>query len=241
MLLEFLQQPVVHAATGEVAGVELLSRLGGQPPSSVLGSNTSGWLALDMGSLAHIRGGCVLGRGRGMVFVNLSRHIARHPWSLSAFLSACQQAMERSWVDIVVELDEEITLPDWEIVSLAHHIRSLGMQAAMDDHRGSPACYQRSRLACWDLIKVCAQNRPIESACVDIQNLAASGVPIVAEAIETASARRAVVDAGATYIQGWHTGYPVSVWEDVLVSPLGSDGTVPHASGIACHSAAPPS
>ncbi|OGT89424.1 MAG: hypothetical protein A2286_06045 [Gammaproteobacteria bacterium RIFOXYA12_FULL_61_12] len=223
MLLEYLQQPIVHAGTGEIAGVELLARFDGQPPAGILGDRASGWLALDLGGLSHIRDGDLRGR-QGAVFVNLSRHVVRYEWATDTFLQVCRRAQDQCLTRIVVEIDEETDLPDPGMSALAQRVRATGLLCAMDDHRGSPFCYRRSDLGCWDFIKVCSRNRPIESACKDIQILAATGVPVVAEAIETQSARIAAESAGASYIQGWHTGYPEPVWTDSIADAFLTEG-----------------
>lgn len=238
MQLEYLQQPIVHAGTGTLVGVELLSRIEGHPPGAVLGDNVNAWLALDIGALAHIRdGGITSQAGKPQIFVNLSRYIAHQDWATTAFLHACRQSLERSWVEIVVEVDEAVNLPDRQVVALAKRVRMLGMRCAMDDHRGSPSCYRRSRLDCWDIIKVCTQNRAIEAACIDIRQLAATGVPVVAEAIETARAHRLAAEAGAHCIQGWHTGFPVPVWSGIrhllrVEDPVASTTAL---AGAPCH------
>ena len=207
-MLEYLQQPIVRAVTNELVGVELLARFGNLgPPPLVLGNNPADWLMLDIAGLSRIRYSYPM-HDTYMVFINLSRHVVHSTKAMKIFLQACYRTMDETNIDAVIEIDEETQIPDKELINLARRIQGMGMSVAMDDHRGTEACYHRANLDCWDIIKVCTQNRGIEEACKDIARLTANGVPIVAEAIENETEYAAVCQAGASWVQGWYTGKP---------------------------------
>lgn len=208
MQLEHLQQRIVCAQSKRLVGVELLARFPDQgPPPVALGDNVFDWLMMDIGGLARIRYRKPP-PSQYYVFVNLSRYVASSLWALEMFLSACKRTKEEGGVEVVIEIDEELSMDSPSLTALIRRIRSFGLKIAMDDHRGKVCDYQRSRMNLWDIIKVCAQKRSIEEVCADIHALAANGTPVVAEAIETEEDYRAAKDAGAMYIQGWHTGKP---------------------------------
>lgn len=208
-LIEYLQQPIVLAKTMRKAGVELLSRVDGLSPALALNDNASDWLMLDIGGLSLIRYG---GQASpAPVFVNLSQHVARLPWATETLFQACRRTMDAARIQVVIEIDEALELGDAELLALVQRARTAGLLLAMDDHRGTEGCYHRSSLGCWDFVKVCSQQREAGAVCKDIQRLARCGTPIVAEAIETDENCRAVIAAGADYVQGWFTGRPAPV------------------------------
>lgn len=213
MRLEYLHQPVLDVITRSLKGVELLARYDGtHSPKSVLKNNVLNWLALDLGSLTHVRDALMDTEGHMMVFINLSRHIVRHQWATEAFLHACRYAMEEAWIDIVVEVSEDTNLSPDGMIALASRIKHLGMKAAMNDYMGEPCCLKRAKLGCWDIIKVSAINRPLERVCDDIRTLTAMDVPIVAMGVESDKAVSEVEFAGARMIQGWEVGLPMPAW-----------------------------
>lgn len=223
LTLEHLQQPIVRISSNELAGVELLARFKDKgPPPLVLGDNPADWLMLDIGGLSRIRYSRQAKDGESyMVFINLSRHIVAMPWAMELFLLSCQRTMEKMKIEVVVEIDEDIQLEDGDLVRLSRRIHSYGMRVAMDDYRGNEICVQRSKLYCWDFVKVCTQKRPAEEFCSDIKMLSSIGLPVIAEAIETKETYEAVQEAGALWVQGYYTGRPST--ERLL---LGSKPTV---------------
>lgn len=136
----------------------------------------------------------------------------RHPWALDAFLHACRQTTDRAWVDITVEVSEKISLNDKDMVDLAGKIRRMGMRSALDNYNGTRNCYKKATLGCWDAIKISSRDWPIERTCDDIIKLSHMDVTIIASAIETEKDMLAVEAAGASLIQGWHSGKPMPVW-----------------------------
>ncbi|SDO71914.1 diguanylate cyclase (GGDEF) domain-containing protein [Nakamurella panacisegetis] len=223
-------QPVVESGTGALAGLETLIRwthpeLGVVPPSSLI-------------PMAE-RAGFIDSIGRWVLQQALSdaRRWARtqsRPFSLAVNVSP-QQLMSVGFVEVVrdvldavqdlspdrlvLEITESVFLRDGrKALQVLGELRELGVTLALDDFGTGYSSLSYLRQFPVDILKIDRtfiseiDTDPASSAIVGaVTDLAHRlGLVVVAEGVETAAQRRAVVDLGCDYSQGYYFARPLS-------------------------------
>ena len=208
-------QPVVNMRTGELAGGEALARF----PTDVLGSPAA-WFAaaLEVGmvtelELATFRAAlaCVPGRPAG---TSLSVNIS--PSTVLAALGRPED-YDVDWSRIVLELTEHTPVEDYPALNRAlEPFRAAGVRVAVDDTGAGFASLRHILDLRPDIIKIDiaivrgVDTDPSRSAVAAMLLLFAQevGISVVAEGIETADERDALVELGAALGQGYLLGRP---------------------------------
>ena len=210
-----LLQPVVHLATGRVAGYEALSDLSTRELEStaswfrdaaVLGLGEElelGLLALALGELAGLRADEYLS-----VNVSPATLTSTH---LEALLSDVDG--ER----LVLELTEHVPVTDYATVNAAvKRMRARGIRLAVDDAGAGFSSLHHILLIRPDIVKLDvslvrdvdrdpARRSLVDALCRFTRDI---GCSCVAEGVETDAQARSLRALGVDFGQGWHLGPP---------------------------------
>lgn len=210
-----LLQPVVHLATGAVAGYEALSDLSARSrrgadrwfrDAAVLGLGEQFellLLTLALDELAAIPAGRYLS-------VNLSPRTVTSP-HLPELLS--HVAEDR----LVLEITEHAPVEDYEALNAALAVlRARGVRIAVDDAGAGFASLNHILLVRPEIVKLDASlTRDVDtdvarrSLVSGLRHFTAEiGADFVAEGVETPAQARTLRDLGVSHGQGWHLGEP---------------------------------
>ena len=226
LLLEY--QPVEEAATGRLVACEALIRWehpvdGRLAPDAFLG------LAADKGLLPQLDAwvlehACAAAAswsthaGPVSVAVNVTPQTIARPGLVDLVRAACEQA-DLPPDRLVVELTETAVLerPQETSAALAG-LRAMGVRIALDDFGTGYSSLSHLRDLPVDVVKVDrsftrgAVHSPRDAAIVRATADLASalGATLVAEGVETAGDRDAVVGAGCQQLQGWYVSRPLT-------------------------------
>lgn len=220
-------QPIVELATGEIWGVEALSRFPGHPrpgPSAWFASAASDGRGVALEELALRAALAVASRlPEGMCLtVNLSA---------GSLLDASVQELLSSAAGpcLVVELTEHEQVTSYpELLEVLESLRAAGLKLAIDDFGAGHSSLQHVLELEPDVVKLdlalvqgigtCTRREALVDA---VRGFCAStGTALVAEGVEDADDLSALVRMGVGLAQGWFLARPAPI--EVVLPVLGS-------------------
>ncbi|SNY45559.1 putative bifunctional diguanylate cyclase/phosphodiesterase [Paractinoplanes atraurantiacus] len=239
--LRVMYQPIVDLPTGAIVAVEALVRWQ-HPTRGLLGPYHFIEVAEESGAIVPI-GGWVLREALGQlaawkaaepemtlryVSVNVSARQFRTPGFVDQVRQAITEAGAKpEW--LLLEITESLLLRDADqVANDLHTLRALGVRIAIDDFGTGYSSLSYLRQMPVDVLKVdksfiddilgSEQQRALVDAIVTLaRNL---DLAVVAEGIEDAGQRAALVEMDCPYGQGYHFSKPV--WPDEI-PPLAHD------------------
>jgi PAS domain S-box-containing protein len=219
-------QPIVDLATGQVIGVEALSRFPSRAaatPDVVFAEATNAGLGPDLELLAIRRAleeACVLDASLH-VAVNVSPGVLANPSLLDAIVASGMDASR-----IVVEITEHISVTDYSVlVRPRQRLRELGIRLAVDDAGSGYASLRHIVTLAPDVIKIDralvtdlnndrARRALVGAVVAFAKEMGATSV--IGEGVETQAELDALIALGVDAAQGYFLGRPTTAAADWL-------------------------
>ncbi len=224
-------QPILDVASGEVAAVEVLSRIGMQG-GTILGAHEFIEIAEKMG-LIHKIDYIVMDKAfetvrrsdyKGLIFLNLSPRAL----VLSEFIRNARHLTAEHGIApqrVVFEITERDTVKNISLLEkFVAELKMEGFKLAIDDFGSGFSSFHYLKRFPIDIVKIEGDfvlnmaEDPRDAAFVrSIANLAQElGIETVAEYVESADVLSYVSHAGITYAQGYHIAPPAPDLAEVL-------------------------
>ncbi|MGY2065023.1 sensor domain-containing phosphodiesterase [Blastococcus sp. SYSU DS0619] len=213
--VEVLLQPVVDMRTGQVVGHEALSRFpgwGGDGPAELFSEAAALGIGVELEEVAARAALAAAGRlpGRLTLAVNLSADALLCPTVVDLLL-------DHAGCPLAVEITEHSRVDDYEsVAAVTRRLRAAGVTVCVDDAGAGYASLRHILRLSPDVIKLDIglvmglHTDPARQAMTSAMVAFAgdTGARLVAEGVEQAAERGALLDRGVHYGQGYLFGRP---------------------------------